>query len=142
MSNIRCKGMKPEMTVRRITHAMSYRYRLHRKDFAKKLDLGFLGKRKVIVIHGCFWHQDVTPACKIARRLRSNQGYWLPKLERNAARDTEHQTQLAELGWEVLLLWECNIKSGEDIDSRIREFVEVARLPSHSHLHSANMEPS
>ena len=93
MSNIRAKGMKPEMAVRRITHAMGYRYRLHRKDLPGKPDLVFPSRRKVIFIHGCFWHQHTDPACKIARRPRSNQDYWLPKLERNAARDAGAPSQ-------------------------------------------------
>ena len=124
MSNIRAKGMKPEMAVRRITHAMGYRYRLHRKDLPGKPDLVFPGRRKVIFVHGCFWHQHGDPACKIARQPRSNLNYWLPKLERNAARDAEHQASLAELDWDTLVLWECEVKAGSEIADRIREFLE------------------
>ena len=124
MSNIRAKGMKPEMTVRRITHAMGYRYRLHCKNLPGKPDLVFPSRRKVIFVHGCFWHQHANPACKIARRPRSNQDYWLPKLERNVARDTQHQASLTELGWDVLVLWECDVEAGAGITDRIREFLE------------------
>ena len=98
MSNIRAKGMKPEMALRRITHAMGYRYRLYRKDLPGKPHLVFPGRRKVIFVHGCFWHQHADLACKISRRPRSNQDYWLPKLERNVTRDAEHQARLTELG--------------------------------------------
>ena len=98
MSNIRAKGMKPEMALRRITHAMGYRYRLYRKDLPGKPDLMFPGRRKVIFVHGFFWHQHADLACKISRRPRSNQDYWLPKLERNVTRDAEHQARLTELG--------------------------------------------
>lgn len=124
MSNIRAKGMKPEMMVRRMTHAMGYRYRLHRNDLPGKPDLVFPGRRKVIFVHGCFWHQHADPACRIARRPRSNQDYWLPKLERNTARDGEHQANLEASGWGVLVLWECDVKAGSGIASRIREFLE------------------
>ena len=124
MSNIRAKGMKPEMAVRRITHAMGYRYRLHGKDLPGKPDLVFAGRRKVIFIHGCFWHQHADPACKIARLPRSNRDYWLPKLERNAARDAEHDAKLAEAGWGVLVLWECEVKEPNGLASRIRNFLE------------------
>lgn len=124
MSNIRAKGMKPEMAVRRITHAMGYRYRLHRKDLPGKPDLVFPSRRKVIFIHGCFWHQHADVNCKIARRPKSNQEYWFPKLERNVKRDAEHRTRLAELGWRVLVLWECEVGSGRGIEERIREFLK------------------
>ena len=125
MSNIRAKGMKPEMAVRRITHAMGYRYRLHRKDLPGKPDLVFPGRRKVIFVHGCFWHQHADLACKISRRPRSNQDYWLPKLERNVTRDAEHQARLTELGWNVLVIWECDVESGDGIADLIREFLEL-----------------
>ena len=124
MSNIRAKGMKPEMAVRRITHSMGYRYRLHRKDLPGKPDLVFVGRRKVIFVHGCFWHRHTDPSCKIARLPQSNQGYWLPKLERNAARDAEHEARLVELGWDVLVVWECAVEASNGIADRIREFLE------------------
>ena len=113
------------MTVRRITHAMGYRYRLHRKYLPGKPDLVFPGRRKVIFVHGCFWHQHADLACKISRRPRSNQDYWLPKLERNATRDAEHQARLTELGWDVLVIWECDVESGDGIADLIREFLEL-----------------
>ena len=125
MSNIRAKGMKPEMAVRRLVHAMGYRYRLHRRDLPGKPDLVFPGRRKVIFVHGCFWHQHSDPACRIARRPRSNQHYWLPKLERNVARDAEHQVQLSELGWDVLVIWECDLGKDRRITDRIQGFLEV-----------------
>ena len=124
MSNIRAKGMKPEMAVRRLVHAMGYRYRLHRKDLPGKPDLVFPARRKVIFVHGCFWHQHDDPACRIARRPKSNQHYWLPKLERNVIRDAEHLAQLAQLGWDVLVIWECDVVSDDGIADRIRGFLE------------------
>ena len=86
------------MVIRRLTHTMGYRYQLHRKDLPGKPDLVFPGRRKVIFVHGCFWHQHSDTACKIARRPQSNQHYWLPKLERNVVRDAEHQAKLVEFG--------------------------------------------
>ena len=123
MSHIRAKGMKPEILVRRLAHSMGYRYRLHRKDLPGKPDLVFPSLRKVIFVHGCFWHQHADPACKIARLPKSNRGYWLPKLERNAARDVEHAANLDELGWKVLVLWECEVKECARLRERIREFL-------------------
>ena len=124
MSNIRAKGMKPEMAVRRIAHAMGYRYRLHRKDLPGKPDLVFPGRRKVIFVHGCFWHQHSDAACRIARRPKSNRDYWLPKLESNVARDAKHQAELAELGWKVLVIWECDVVAENGIADRVRDFLE------------------
>lgn len=124
MSNIRSKGMKPEMAVRRITHAMGYRYRLHGKDLPGKPDLVFPSRRKVIFVHGCFWHQHSDPACRIARRPKSNRHYWLPKLERTVARDGEHRAELVKRGWEVLVIWECEVVAGNGIAHRIRDFLE------------------
>lgn len=123
MANIRSKGMKPEMIVRRLAHSMGYRYRLHRKDLPGKPDLVFPARRKVIFVHGCFWHQHGDPACKIARRPKSNLDYWLPKLQRNAERDAEHQARLNELGWQALVIWECEVKTAAGLPERIENYL-------------------
>ena len=123
MSHIRAKGMKPEMRVRRLVHSMGYRYRLHRKDLPGKPDLVFPGRRKVIFVHGCFWHQHADPNCKLTRLPQSNRDYWWPKLERNAARDAEQEAKLGELGWEVLILWECEVEDVTGLRERIQEFL-------------------
>lgn len=78
----------------------------------------------MIFVHGCFWHQHDDPACRIARRPKSNQHYWLPKLERNVVRDAEHLAQLAQLGWDVLVIWECDVIRDDGIADRIRGFLE------------------
>ena len=124
MSHIKSKGMKPEMVVRRITHAMGYRYRLHYDSLPGTPDLVFPARRKVIFVHGCFWHQHSDPDCKIARQPRSNRDYWLPKLQRNALRDAEHQADLEAAGWKILVVWECETKSIDNIQNIIREYLE------------------
>ena len=124
MRAIRSKGMKPELAVRRLVHAMGYRYRLHRHALPGRPDMVFPGRRKVVFVHGCFWHQHADPACKIAHRPKSNLDYWLPKLERNVARDNQHRARLAELGWDVLVIWECEVNPGDELAERIREFLE------------------
>ncbi|MBI1265271.1 MAG: DNA mismatch endonuclease Vsr [Alphaproteobacteria bacterium] len=123
MAAIRSGGMKPEMIVRRLAHAMGFRYRLHRKDLPGKPDLVFGPRRKVIFVHGCFWHQHSDPACKIARRPKSNGGYWAPKLERNVQRDAENQAALENAGWRVLTIWECETKDMDTLAQRIRAFL-------------------
>jgi len=85
MRAIRSKGTKPEMRVRRLIHTLGYRYRLHRKDLPGKPDLVFPGRRCVIFVHGCFWHQHA--GCREGRPPRSNSGYWTPKLSRTVERD-------------------------------------------------------
>lgn len=126
MSRIRSKGMKPEIIVRRLVHGMGYRYRLHRKDLPGKPDLVFGPRRKAMFVHGCFWHQHVDPACKIARMPKSNLDYWQPKLERNCARDQEHTEALIEDGWQVLTVWECEAldKQLDQLAARLADFLE------------------
>ena len=124
MSRIRSSGMKPEMIVRRMTHAMGYRYRLHYKKLPGTPDLVFPIRRKAIFVHGCFWHQHSDPACKKARMPKSNRDYWVSKFERNVVRDAESQSSLVEMGWSVLVIWECEIEAeGEALAERIAAFL-------------------
>ncbi|MDE2849334.1 MAG: very short patch repair endonuclease [Acidobacteriota bacterium] len=123
MSRIRSEGTKPEIAVRRLTHSLGYRYRLHRKDLPGTPDLVFPSRRKVIFVHGCFWHQHRD--CDHMHVPQSNRDYWLPKLRRNAERDSKHERRLAELGWKTLVLWECEVsQGGEALGERIRDFLD------------------
>ena len=124
MSAIRSKGTKPEMAVRRLLHSMGYRYRLHKDGLPGKPDLVFPGRRKVIQVHGCFWHQHAEPGCKIVRHPKSNQDYWLPKLERNVVRDAEQTEQLRAMGWDVLVVWECEVRAGSEFLARVTNFLD------------------
>ena len=124
MRAIRSKGMKPEMTVRSITHRMGFRYRLHRSDLPGKPDLVFPDRRKAIFVHGCFWHQHTAKTCKITRIPKSNLEYWIPKLERNNARDKKNRSALRKLGWDVLIVWECQLKNQGKVSVRIESFLE------------------
>ena len=124
MAAIKSKGMKPEMTVRKICHSMGYRFRLHRKDLPGNPDLVFPGRRKIIFVHGCFWHQHSDPECPLAHRPRSNMEYWGPKLERTQMRDARNVAELESLGWRVLVLWECETKSAESLTSALKAFLQ------------------
>lgn len=124
MRAIRSKGMKPEMLVRRMAHCMGYRYRLHRKDLPGKPDMVFPGRRKVIFVHGCFWHQHADPACRSSHTPRSNKDYWVPKLNRNKDRDHKNLERLRGAGWDVLVIWECQTKDLGGLSERIRTFLE------------------
>ena len=128
MRRIRSQGMKPEMLVRKVSHQLGYRHRLHGKKLPGKPDLVYPGRRKVIFVHGCFWHQHDDPECKIARRPNSNLGYWNPKLDRNMERDARNQVQLRETGWDYMIVWECEAreaqrKDTEALESKMRDFL-------------------
>jgi DNA mismatch endonuclease (patch repair protein) len=122
MRRIRGKDTIPEMAVRRLVHGMGYRYRLHRRDIPGKPDLAFPGRRKVIFIHGCFWHQH--PGCREGRPPKSNTAYWLPKLERNQMRDKAALEQLAASGWQALTVWECETTDIHALSDKMRIFLE------------------
>ncbi len=122
MAAVRSKNTKPEMFVRRLTHAMGYRFRLHRADLPGTPDLVFAGKRKIIFVHGCFWHQH---GCKRSSRLpKSNQSFWGPKLARNRARDAEYLKALRTDGWDCLVVWECELTQPKRVRLRIAKFLE------------------
>lgn len=124
MSRIRGKDTKPELKVRRLTHGMGYRYRLHRKDLPGKPDLVFLARRKVIFVHGCFWHRHPDPECRLARLPKSRLDFWVPKLEANRARDERNLELLVENGWEPLVIWECQTRDVVELKDCVRAFLE------------------
>ena len=124
MSRVRGKDSKPELAIRSVVHRMGYRYRLHRRDLPGSPDLVFPGRKKTIFVHGCFWHRHSDPGCKLARLPKSRLDFWKPKLEGNSRRDRVNQARLRELGWDVLVVWECQIGYREHIESIIRAFLE------------------
>ena len=124
MRAIRSKDMKPEMIVRRLIHGMGYRYRLHRHDLPGRPDLVFPSSKKVIFVNGCFWHQHDDADCKLVRKPKSNHDYWLPKLERNVVRDRENWDALKRLGWDVLVVWECLVRKGDELPILLRTFMK------------------
>ena len=125
MRRIRSTDTVPEMAVRRMVHAMGYRYRLHPKALPGKPDMVFPSRRKAILVHGCFWHQHVAPGCRIVREPKSNQGYWVGKLARNKERDQDREAKLSALGWQTLAVWECEIRDNLDgVGRRIRAFLD------------------
>lgn len=120
MSLIRSKDSKAEMTVRRLTHAMGYRYRLHAANLPGKPDLVFSKRRKAIFVHGCFWHRH---DCSLGRVPKSRLDFWLPKLEKNRQRDETNRIALAALGWDCLTIWECELRNREALQARLAHFL-------------------
>jgi len=106
MAAIRGKDTKPEMIVRKLVHAMGYRYRLHRKNLPGKPDLVFSSKKKVIFVHGCFWHMH---NCRYGRvRPKANAKFWQEKRTQTVLRDRRNRRALKALDWQVLVIWECS----------------------------------
>ena len=122
MRRIRSKDTAPELAVRRLLHALGYRYRLHRKDLPGKPDIVFPGRRKVIFVHGCFWHPHEN--CRISHAPKTNQGYWLPKLEMNLSRDRKHESAINGMGWKTLIVRQCEITEG--LRDRLVDFLEAS----------------
>lgn len=121
MARVRSKDTKPEMQVRRLVHAMGYRYRLHDRKLPGHPDLVFKGRRKVIFVHGCFWHRH--EGCGLARLPKSRLDFWLPKLEGNRLRDARKLEQLNQLGWTSLVIWECELKDICLLEKRLKTFL-------------------
>lgn len=122
MASIRSKNTGPERAVRSALHALGYRFRLHRSDLPGTPDLVFPARRKVIFVHGCFWHNH--PHCPLARVPHSRVDYWRRKLSTNVARDARDQQALGSLGWEVITVWECELGDFETLLSRVRSFLD------------------
>lgn len=119
MRQIRSKDTKPELVVRRTLWKLGFRYRLHCKDLPGKPDIVFRGKRKVVFVHGCFWHQH---GCSDSKLPKSNTDYWHPKLRRNVERDAEAVAKLQADGWSVMVVWDCETKRA-DLSERLTEFL-------------------
>ncbi|QNN45361.1 DNA mismatch endonuclease Vsr [Thermomonas brevis] len=117
MSRIRGANTKPEIQVRSLLHRMGYRFRLHRRDLPGTPDIVLPGRRVVVFVHGCFWHGH---ACKRTKMPKSREDYWLEKIEGNRRRDARKRKELRELGWKVVIVWECEIKRSERLARRMR----------------------
>lgn len=122
MRAIRSQNTKPEVLVRRLVHALGYRFRLHRRDLPGKPDLVFPGRKKIINVHGCFWHQH--QGCREGRPPSSNPGYWNEKLAGNVARDAKNSRLLKEAGWDEMVVWECETGDRSALERRLRDFLQ------------------
>lgn len=121
MRSVKARDTKPEMKVRRLLHRMGYRYRLHRRDLPGKPDIVFASRRKVIFVHGCFWHGH---SCKRGNRLpKTNAEYWRAKILSNVERHANQLSELTTSGWEALTLWECELGNDESIRQRLNAFL-------------------
>lgn len=121
MRRVRRSGTGPELAVRRLVYSMGYRYRLCVAALPGRPDLVFRSRRKVIFVHGCFWHRHT---CSRGKAPLSNADYWIAKFDANAKRDRRVQDQLESTGWKVLVVWECETRNLEALASRIDIFLK------------------
>jgi DNA mismatch endonuclease (patch repair protein) len=123
MQAVKSKDTGPEMLVRRQLYAKGYRYRLHRMDLPGCPDLVFRSRKKVIFVHGCFWHGH---NCQRGARVPvHNRQYWTQKITKNRERDKMVRDSLHALGWKICVLWECELKDMSKIASSVQEFLDV-----------------
>ncbi len=119
MSRIKGRDTKPEIRLRSALHREGLRFRVCRNDMPGRPDIVFPRQKLAIQVRGCFWHQH--SGCKAGRIPSSNLDYWKPKLEANAKRDAEKDTELRSLGWQVLVFWECEIRKDDLIEQIVRD---------------------
>jgi DNA mismatch endonuclease, patch repair protein len=124
MGRIRGRDSTPELRVRRLVFSLGYRYRLHVSRLPGRPDLVFPGRRKVIFVHGCFWHRHRHSQCPLSRLPKSRLDFWLPKLEGNSRRDRRNIAALRHAGWGVLVVWECELRAADSVSRRIQRFLE------------------
>ncbi|MGS1041512.1 very short patch repair endonuclease [Burkholderia glumae] len=131
MSRIRGKDTGPELKVRQLAYALGVRFRLHRRDLPGSPDLVFASRRKVIFVHGCYWHRH--SGCRYAYSPKSNVEFWQSKFAANVARDRLAVTALEETGWQVLVVWECETQNVEALRTRLADFLknDMARSLNH-----------
>lgn len=125
MAKIRGKDTKPELIVRRLLHGAGYRYRVHGYRLPGRPDLVFTARRKVVFVHGCFWHHH--KGCKIAHIPKTRHSYWKDKLKTNAIRDKENIKRLRDYGWASIVIWECETKDKGRIFRKLSSFLGPAK---------------
>lgn len=121
MQAVKSRDTAPEMKVRRLLHALGFRFRLHRRDLPGTPDIVLPRWRKAIFVHGCFWHAH---GCAKGLPPKSRSDYWLPKLEQNVVRDRTKREQLESRGWQVLVVWQCETNDIDALADRLLDFVD------------------
>ena len=122
MSRVSGKNTKPELVVRSLLHKMGYRFRLHRKDLPGKPDITLPKYKKVIFVHGCFWHGHTD--CPRSKRPTTNGKFWREKLDKNRERDKTSVNNLKELDWDILVVWTCEVNDMFKLKNKLLSFLE------------------
>jgi DNA mismatch endonuclease, patch repair protein len=121
MAAIRSQDTKPEMIVRRLVYSLGHRYRLHLKNLPGRPDLALISKRKAIFVHGCFWHRHTN--CKYASTPKTRVDFWEQKFRDNVARDRRARQELKKLGWNVMTVWQCDLKQTGKLLKKLKKFL-------------------
>jgi DNA mismatch endonuclease (patch repair protein) len=124
MSLVKTRDTSAETRVRSLVHGLGYRYALHKKGLPGKPDLAFVSRRKIVFVHGCFWHGH---GCRCGRLPKSKLSYWRPKIQANKRRDRRNCRALRTAGWRILVVWQCQIKRPQILGKRVVEFLEDGR---------------
>jgi DNA mismatch endonuclease, patch repair protein len=123
MRRVKGRDTKPERRLRALVWRLGYRYRKHRRDIPGNPDLAFVGRRRAIFVHGCFWHRHDCPSGR--RAPKSRVAFWTKKFRQNVARDSVVAKALRRAGWKSLVVWECEIRKPEVIERKIRRFLDA-----------------
>ena len=124
MASVGARDTKPELVVRGLLHRLGYRYRLHRRDLPGTPDICFPARKKAIFVHGCFWHRH--EGCNRTTTPKTRASFWEEKFDKNVVRDRINLTNLGGLGWEVMIVWECETTDVETLVSRLVSFLGEA----------------
>ncbi|MGD0192277.1 MAG: very short patch repair endonuclease [Rhizomicrobium sp.] len=123
MRRIRSRDTRPEVSLRRLVWSLGYRYRKNRRGLIGSPDLAFVGRKRAIFLHGCFWHRH---RCSAGVRVpKSRVDYWKAKFTRNVHRDAVVMRQLKSVGWRALVIWECQLADTSRVARRIRKFLDA-----------------
>jgi DNA mismatch endonuclease (patch repair protein) len=126
MGRIRRSNTKPELVVRRLLHRLGYRFRLQWKAAPGRPDVAFPRRRKVLFVHGCFWHQH--EGCRLAHVPATRREFWEAKFERNRTRDARDLKRCEEQGWDPLVIWECEVRELAALEVRLRDFLGPSKI--------------
>lgn len=139
MASVGTKNTGPEVLVRSALHRLGYRFRLHRKDLPGRPDIVMPARRLILFVHGCYWHGH---GCRKGRLSKSNVAYWGPKIEENRARDARNVAALETLGWDVRVIWQCELKEAADVESYLNKLVgAVPKIRSISETGMSRLAP-
>jgi len=122
MRRVRSVDTDPELRVRQMVHRLGFRFRLHCQNLPGKPDIVLAGPKKVVFVHGCYWHQH---SCDGAKRPVTNRRYWNRKLDKNVERDKKNLRLLRRQGWRVLTVWECELRKPERVERRLLRFLNL-----------------
>lgn len=120
MSKVRGKNTSPEIVVRKLLFSLGYRYRIHYRKLPGCPDIAFPGRKKALFVHGCFWHQH---GCKKSNLPKTRQEYWTPKLLKNRERDVKNQAALKKIGWDFMVVWQCEIRDIGALQKKMIDFL-------------------